>query len=519
MAALGQGVGEGGGSKSYKLSKTAIIGIAVVSTVYFADIVLKASRKCFWFDELFTVYLCRLPTFSNTWTAIAHGSDFNPPLFYLLERGSQRLFGEGLIATRLPSTIGVWLFGMCLFLFVARRAGAICGFIAGVFPFFTLIQYYAYEARAHGIVLGWCGLALVCWQRSTEGAKSYVWLAAFGLSLIGALLTHVYAVYLLVPFAMVELYRLFSGNRLDWRILAVLALAFISVTTVVTLPLARYYRAAASPASDYGASHYALQHFLLNVVGPAIGILIFWLLLAALDGQQPRPNTSSAVVIPRMEIVVAAGFACIPIIGFLGCKISNGPFLDRYFLTSVAGYSIFLAIGSSKLRIPWVTAGFAVCLFALMLGDLGTTIYLAKEHRLLLFEPSTNLRLNTDPSRPMGLYDTLSNKKGDLDIMVLPSLEYIYLFNYASPSIVHHLYFAAPAGNYNLGGYERLGKWANINFQLKGFEPFLASHNRFLLYGSHQDKDPRALRAIAGAGYRLVSAEEDAMGVLYEYAK
>jgi len=93
------------------------------------------------------------------------------------------------------------------------------------------------------------------------------------------------------------------------------------------------------------------------------------------------------------------------------------------------------------------------------------------------------------------------------------------LFNYASPSIVHHLYFAAPAGNYNLGGYERLGKWANINFQLKGFEPFLASHNRFLLYGSHQDKDPRALRAIAGAGYRLVSAEEDAMGVLYEYAK
>ena len=135
-----------------------IVNIAVVSAVYFADIFLKASRKCFWSDELFTVYLCRLPTFKDTWTAVTHGVDFNPPLFYLLIRFAQRLFGEGLIATRLPAIVGVWLFCICLFLFVARRAGVTSGFIAGAFPFFTLAQYYAYEARAHGIVLGWCGL-------------------------------------------------------------------------------------------------------------------------------------------------------------------------------------------------------------------------------------------------------------------------------------------------------------------------------------------------------------------------
>ena len=43
--------------------------------------------------------------------------------------------------------------------------------------------------------------------------------------------------------------------------------------------------------------------------------------------------------------------------------------------------------------------------------------------------------------------------------MVLPSLEYFYLFNYASPTSVSRLYFAAPKGDINLGGYERLGKW------------------------------------------------------------
>ena len=121
---------------SFKLSRFSIAGIATVSAVYFADIFLKASQKCFWFDELFVVYLCRLPSFRDTWTAVVHGADFNPPLFYLMTRGAQRLFGEGLIATRLPEIVGVWLFCMCLFLFVARRAGVISGFIAGAFPFY-----------------------------------------------------------------------------------------------------------------------------------------------------------------------------------------------------------------------------------------------------------------------------------------------------------------------------------------------------------------------------------------------
>ena len=156
---------------SYKLSWGAIAGIALFSVLYFADIFLKASRKCFWFDELFTTYLCRLPSFKATWTAVQHGADFNPPMLYLLTRGAQWLFGEGLIATRLPAMVGFWVFSVCLFLFVSRRAGVVSGFIAGMFPFFTLAQYYAYEARAHGIVLGWCGLTsdLLAEERGRQG--------------------------------------------------------------------------------------------------------------------------------------------------------------------------------------------------------------------------------------------------------------------------------------------------------------------------------------------------------------
>jgi uncharacterized membrane protein len=203
-----------------------------VSLLYFTDICLRASRKCFWFDELVTVYLCRLPDFHSTWAAVAHGVDFNPPLFYLLTRSSQRLFGEGLIATRLPEILAFWLFCVCLYFFVSRRVGRLAGFVAAALPFFTLAQYYAYEARPHAIVLGWCGLALVCWQRATEGERRYLWLAAFGLSLAGALMSHVYAVYVVFPFVVAEIYRLLKNRRFEWGMIAAIVLPLILAATI-----------------------------------------------------------------------------------------------------------------------------------------------------------------------------------------------------------------------------------------------------------------------------------------------
>src|SRR4051794_18078178 len=88
-------------------------GIAIVflliSALYFVDTFLRATLKTFWYDELFTVYLCRLPTFHATWAAVLNGTDLNPPLFYLMTRWAQHWSGEGLIATRLPAIIGFWI--------------------------------------------------------------------------------------------------------------------------------------------------------------------------------------------------------------------------------------------------------------------------------------------------------------------------------------------------------------------------------------------------------------------------
>jgi 4-amino-4-deoxy-L-arabinose transferase-like glycosyltransferase len=86
------------------------------------------------------------------------GADFNPPLFYLIQWDNRALFGEGLIALRLPEIVGFWIFSLCLFRFVSKRAGLLAGWVAMLIPSLSIAYYYAYEVRPHGLVLGFPGL-------------------------------------------------------------------------------------------------------------------------------------------------------------------------------------------------------------------------------------------------------------------------------------------------------------------------------------------------------------------------
>src|SRR5437764_172458 len=89
--------------------------LIVFSGLYFLATFYRASRKLFWFDELFSLYISRLPDMASVWNVLKQGMDFNPPLFYALTRFAESLFGEGHIATRLPAILGFWIFCLCLF--------------------------------------------------------------------------------------------------------------------------------------------------------------------------------------------------------------------------------------------------------------------------------------------------------------------------------------------------------------------------------------------------------------------
>jgi len=499
-------------SNSYHLGPIAIFGIALTSLIYFADIFLRASQKCFWFDELFTVYLSRLHTLGSIYTANAHGVDFNPPLFYFFTRASEHFFGEGLIATRLPEMLAVWLFCLCLFLFVSRRLGPLSGLVAGVLPFFTLIQYYAYEARPHGLVLGWCGLMLIFWQRAQEGQRRKLWLIGLGLCMMGALLTHVYAVYLAFPFAVVELNELFSNRRMDWIASAAILLPLVAAVPVY-LPLFHVYRLIA-PKVFLPAAHDAIEHYFIQVMGPA-GMVVLLAIALIVFGREP--DAAPADGLSRQEAVLAAAFAILPFVGWLGALVSHGPFVSRYFLSGVAGYAVLLAAAISLPGVRlWATKVLACTMFLLLLMDLAMAAHELIKHNFVLVEPSSGIVLTTTPKTPMVRYASLATADPSLDVLVPPPLQYLYFFNYAPRAVASRLYYAGSATDFFTYALNELREWAHLDLKVVEIRPFLASHHRFLLYESNNDFRSMPVEFFLNAGYKMKSMHTDRGGTLYE---
>lgn len=469
------------------------IALLLLSALYFLDTFLRATLKTFWYDELFTVYLCRLPTFHATWAAVLKGTDLNPPVFYLMTRWAQHWSGEGLIATRLPAIIGFWAFGACLYFFIAPRLGRLCGLIAALAPWFTYAGYYAYEARPHGAVLAWCGLMLLCWQRSRRDTqaprpKSNLWLAGLFLCFLAALLTHVYAVFLAVPFLLVECDSFLRRRRIDlWTCAALL----LPVCLVATLYL-RMYRTYATGVSSGGLHvhpYEIIQHFVITLFGPGLVLLI---LLLALLAWRNRQNTSHspAASLTRDELIVAFGFLLLPILGVVAAKITHGPYFDRYFLAATAGYAMLLAqiVATSGTR-SLVARGLLATMTLFLLSDAIIAAYCHWRHADLdQIGPGNLVVFAPDPARPFARNDSLLLDTSHLDILVTGHADYLFLEYYASPVLRRRLIFATPSPTEGfLVSYRRLSVQTGIGLQTTTFGDYFATHRDFLVYANKID--------------------------------
>src|SRR5262249_54774840 len=152
---------------------------------YFSVTCVLASYKLLFNDELYTLYISRVSRMSDIWAALMTGGEQTLSLLYWITRGMLAIFGENPLAIRLPEVIGYWVMSICLFSFVSRRAPAVYGFLAMLFPLVTEAYIYAYEARSYALVLGFMGLALLCWQ-STAAERRLLPLAGLAMSLAAA---------------------------------------------------------------------------------------------------------------------------------------------------------------------------------------------------------------------------------------------------------------------------------------------------------------------------------------------
>jgi 4-amino-4-deoxy-L-arabinose transferase-like glycosyltransferase len=153
--------------------------------------------QSFWYDEAFTPVHVLHGSLWATLRAVKH-TENSPPLWYVLEWADARILGTGEVALRLPSALAgiaavpvAWRIGLEL---AGRRAAILAAALMAVGPLFV---WYSQEARAYSLFVLAAALAMLCFVRAQREPTPRR-MAAFALSGSLALLTHYFAVFLLI---------------------------------------------------------------------------------------------------------------------------------------------------------------------------------------------------------------------------------------------------------------------------------------------------------------------------------
>ncbi|HEY4918360.1 MAG TPA: glycosyltransferase family 39 protein [Solirubrobacteraceae bacterium] len=167
--------------------------------------------QSFWYDEAFTPVHVLHPSLWATLRSVVH-SENTPPLWYVIEWADSRVLGTGEVALRLPSALAgiatvavAWAIGRELEGAPdarSRRVAIGCAAFVAVNPLFV---WYSQEARAYGLFVFMAALAMLCFLRVRREPTAR---RAVAFAVVGALalLTHYFAVFLLIPMVLALLW-------------------------------------------------------------------------------------------------------------------------------------------------------------------------------------------------------------------------------------------------------------------------------------------------------------------------
>jgi hypothetical protein len=199
----------------------------------------QSALKPFWWDELASYDIAQLPHLSDVWGFFRAGLDTPSPVPTLIVWETLRHVGGSEVLVRTAFEAGFLGMCLCLYGIVKRRYGTGYGLSAMLIPALSGTFYYASELRTYGIILGAIGFAIYCWQSAERGGRwrEIAILGVFG-GLAAAVLCHLFAVFVLIPFGLAQLVRdrVWDSRtrRIDWAMW--LALVLAPACLVIELP-------------------------------------------------------------------------------------------------------------------------------------------------------------------------------------------------------------------------------------------------------------------------------------------
>ena len=271
--------------------------------------------QSFWYDEAFTPVHVLHPSLWATLSSVVH-TENTPPLWYLIAWADSRLLGTGEIALRLPSALAgiatvpvAWAIGREL---TDRRVTAVA--TAALVAVNPLLVWYSQEARAYALFILLAAVAMLCFLRALRQPTSGR-MAAFALSGTLALLSHYFAVFLLIPMV------LWLASDRTRRRSALPAIAVLVLVGLALLPListqgghgTQWIGQWALPSRLQAIPQYYLTGYSGAPLGHGVELLVALPILAGLAlglWRVLRPPEERAALI---ALTIAAGGVLIPI--------------------------------------------------------------------------------------------------------------------------------------------------------------------------------------------------------------
>ncbi len=449
--------------------------LALVILLFLVVTLVLDAKRPLWNDELFTFYISRQSNLRGVWNALLTGAEQLPIFFFVVVRLFTGVLGNSSIALRLPETLGFLVMNVCTFVFVRRRVPASYALVAFLFPAVTDAYYFAYEARPYGLVMGFCGLAMLCWQNAADGLRRPLSLIGTAVFLVCAVNCHYYAVLLLFPFGLAELVRYFDRKRFDWAMY--FAIVFPLFTLALSLPV---IRAASNYSSHFWAkpSWTSLVSFYSNLLIPAGLALMLFTLVAGLAVYLRSDRGPEQIWIPRArphEFGIALGFVLLPTVAICLAKFVTGAFTSRYAIYSVIGLSILVTWSLARLGrfdrvLGLVLAGITLACW-LMVG-------LRNYEQFVWNREAQGVT-----------FQFLASNAGDLPLVIASPHQFFVQSHAAAAEHRGHFVYLADvplALQYTGTDTVERGLLALKNYaplDVEDYRSFAATHDKFLLYG------------------------------------
>lgn len=342
--------------------------LAILTAVYFVMVYMNAERKTMYYDEFITYYIALdgRPGFTEFCTRIWKGPDAAPPTYATLTWLAGRLIINDHIALRLPSILGFYVCGVCVYLYCRKFISFFYVTIGLLFLLTSGAYDYAYEGRPYGVVLGGVGMALVFWERAShQTPRPWAWMG-LALSLAMAFGCHYYSILVLIPLGIGEVVRTVETGRVNLSVWAAFLVASLSM--LLFLPFISY------SLGNFSANQRRLAipfNLYMNIFYKST--VLFWIALCPLaiayglgrTGALESDKTSSRP--PLNLIVVPAVLALQPFFVFFAVwvvlKKSNA---ERYSLPAVLGLVALIAFCSQQVARNSRMLGIIVTLLLLM---------------------------------------------------------------------------------------------------------------------------------------------------------